>query len=388
MLTDRLPPYGSVMHLTLPRRFRRFCVLTAVTSTTTCLPAALLVACGAEQGNAGTALALRTSARPAAAGSSSVPPLAPSRAAQAAPPVFPSPEPPSEKGARARWDEEEAAAELARWTPAMHAAARALADATYPSGAAAVAASLKGTHRVPGAADRDKYRHPAETMAFFGLAPTMTVLDVDPGTGWYTELLAPALAKQGRYLATGQYLPKAAGVVKYARSSWDKFASARFAAFLANAPELYGKVETISLDYGAPKLAIDSGTVDMVLMMREVHMMRNWGTLGTWLAETLRVLKPGGILGIVDHRAAPDTPAENCAKTGYLPEAWVIAQVQAAGFTLVASSEVNANPKDTKDHEQGVWTLPPDFTLGAKDYEKYAAIGESDRMTLKFVKPR
>jgi predicted methyltransferase len=126
----------------------------------------------------------------------------------------------------------------------------------------------------------------------------------------------------------------------------------------------------------------------MVLMMREVHMMRNWGTLGTWLAEALRVLKPGGILGIEDHRAAPDTAPEDCGKTGYLPEAWVIAQVQAAGFSLVAKSEVNANPKDTKDYEQGVWTLPPEFTLGDKDHDRYAAIGESDRMTLKFVKPR
>ncbi|HEX8791464.1 MAG TPA: hypothetical protein VF765_10980 [Polyangiaceae bacterium] len=309
---------------------------------------------------------------------------------------------PSEAGARAggeeqnvsalygpeSWNASLAAAELARWTPAMHAAAKALADTTYPSGAAAIAAALKGTHRVPGAADRDKYRHPAETMAFFGLEPTMTVLDVDPGTGWYTELLAPALAKQGRYLATGQYVPKDAGVVAYERSPWSAFVAARFAAFLAKAPELYGKVETISLDYAAPKLAIDSGTVDMVLMMREVHMMRNWGTLGTWLAEALRVLKPGGILGIEDHRASAGTAPEDCAKTGYLPEAWVIAQVQAAGFSLVAKSEVNANPKDTKDYEHGVWTLPPEFTLGDKDHVRYAAIGESDRMTLKFVKPR
>ncbi len=292
------------------------------------------------------------------------------------------------------WNASLAAAELARWTPAMHAAAKALADATYPRGASAIAAALKGTHRVPGAADRDKYRHPAETMAFFGLEPTMTVLDVDPGTGWYTELLAPALAKQGRYLATGQYLPrpKDGGALPYERSPWSAFNAARFAAFLAKAPELYGKVETISLDYEKPKLAIDSGTVDMVLMIREVHMMGNWGTLDTWLAETLRVLKPGGILGIVDHRAAPNAAPEDCGKPGggggRLPEAWVIAQVEAAGFKLVDKSEINANPKDTKDYEQGVWTLPPEFALGEKDHDRYAAIGESDRMTLKFAKPR
>jgi len=353
------------MHLARPLRFPRICVLAAAMCATTCLPAT----------------PLRTAAMPAAAGPSSVAPVAPSPAAQEEQNVSALYGPES-------WNASLAAAELARWTPAMHAAATALADATYPSGAAAIAAALKGTHRVPGAADRDKYRHPAETMAFFGVEPTMTVLDVDPGTGWYTELLAPALAKQGRYLATGQYLPKAAGVVKYERSPWSKFVAARFAAFLAKAPELYGKVEMISLDYNAPKLAIDSGTVDMVLMIREVHMMRNWGTLGTWLAETLRVLKPGGILGIVDHRAAPNAAPEDCAKNGYLPEAWVIAQVQAAGFSLVAKSEVNANPKDTKDYEKGVWTLPPEFALGEKDHDRYAAIGESDRMTLKFVKPR
>jgi predicted methyltransferase len=298
---------------------------------------------------------------------------------------------PSEPSARAVWEEQKAA-ELARWTPAMHVAAKALADARYPSGKAAIEAAMKGTHRVPGAADRDEVRHPAETMAFFGLEPTMTVLDVDPGTGWYTELLAPALARQGRYLATGQYPTTAAGVDKYAGSHWSTFASEKFAAFLAKAPELYGKVETVSLDYGTPKLAIDGGTVDMVLMMREVHMMRNWGTLATWLAEALRVLKPGGILGIVDHRAAPDAAIETCSNFGpgggRLPEAWVIAQVQAAGFSLVAKSEVNANPKDTGGYEKGVWTLPPEFALGDKDHDRYAAIGESDRMTLKFVKPR
>ncbi|HEY1693564.1 MAG TPA: hypothetical protein VGG39_15455 [Polyangiaceae bacterium] len=385
MSRDVRPLYGAAMQIACSLRFRRICVRALMCATTCLLP--LLLACGSQE---------RPAARP-----SSVAPAASAataRAVQAA-------AVPSKEGARGRdeqnvsalygpesWNASLAAAELARWTPAMHVEAKALADATYPSGKAAIEAAMKGTHRVPGAADRDRVRHPAETMAFFGLEPTMTVLDVDPGTGWYTELLAPALAKQGRYLATGQYLPKPADEVTYARSPWSAFVAARFAAFLAKAPEVYGKVERIKLDYSAPKLAVGSGTVDMVLMIREVHMMRNWGTLGTWLAETLRVLKPGGILGIVDHRATPDAAPEKCANFGpgggRLPEAWVIAQAKAAGFSLVGTSEVNANPKDAKDYEKGVWTLPPEFALGDKDHDRYAAIGESDRMTLKFVKPR
>lgn len=128
------------------------------------------------------------------------------------------------------------------------------------------------------------------------------------------------------------------------------------------------------------------GTVDMVLMMREVHMMKNWGTLDTWLDVSHRALKPNGILGVEDHRAAPGTDPERCATTGYLPEAWVIEKVEAAGFRLAARSEINANPRDTRDHEKGVWTLPPEYALKDVDREKYAAIGESDRMTLTFVR--
>jgi predicted methyltransferase len=266
------------------------------------------------------------------------------------------------------------------WTAEMHAAARALADADYPSGRAAIEAAMKGSHRAPGAADRDKYRHPAETLEFFGFAPTMTVLDVAPGAGWYTELLAPALAKHGAYLTT---VPDPGGLVG---SNWGTALNDRFVEHLKEAPELYGKVRTLVVSYEAPKLNLDDGTVDMVLMMREVHMMKNWGTLDAWLRIAFRALKPGGILGIEDHRAAPGTDPAQCATTGYLPEAWVIAQVEAAGFALAGRSEINANPNDTKDHPKGVWTLPPEYLLKDVDRERYAKIGESDRMTLKFVK--
>jgi predicted methyltransferase len=149
----------------------------------------------------------------------------------------------------------------------------------------------------------------------------------------------------------------------------------------------------IRVDYSAPRLNLD-GKVDLVLLMREVHMMKNWGTLDTWLREIHRALKPNGILGVEDHRAAPETDPDKCPRpsscwdgsTGYLPEAWVIAKVEAAGFKLVAHSEINANSRDTRDHPKGAWTLPPELALGDMDREKYLAIRESDRMTLKFVR--
>ena len=266
-----------------------------------------------------------------------------------------------------------------RWTPAMHAAARALADADHATGRQAVLAAMRGSHRAPGAAERDRYRHPAETLDFFGVTPTMTVFDVAPGAGWYTELLAPTLAKHGEYITTVTDPHDGAG------SNWGTSLNDRFVAHLREAPELYGKVRTLVVAYGAPKIDLD-GTVDMVLMMREVHMMKNWGTLDAWLRASFRMLKPNGILGIEDHRAAPGTDPATCATTGYLPEAWVIEQVEASGFKLVARSEINANPSDTRDHPKGVWTLPPELLLGDVDREKYMAIGESDRMTLKFVK--
>jgi predicted methyltransferase len=262
------------------------------------------------------------------------------------------------------------------------------ADASVAGGSAAIAAAMRGSHRSPGAADRDQYRHPVETLAFFGFTPTMTVLDVGPGgrglgAGYYTELLAPVLAKDGLYLATNREPPSTAPAPS--THHWTTYEGARFDDLLRAAPERYGKVQVIRIDYSAPKLNRD-GKLDMVLLMREVHMMKNWGTLDTWLREIHRALEPNGILGVEDHRAAPGTDPDKCGTTGYLPEAWVIAQVEAAGFKLVARSEINANPRDTRDHPKGVWTLPPELALGDVDRDKYLAIGESDRMTLKFVR--
>jgi predicted methyltransferase len=273
---------------------------------------------------------------------------------------------------------EENKVELARWTPELRAAATALATKSYPTGKAAIEAAAASKTRKPDSAERDKYRHPVATLEFFGFKPTMTVLEVGPGSGWYTELLAPALAKKGKYLATNTDPNGPAD----SRSTWH---AQLFSGFLATSPEAYGKVETIITDGKPPKLGHE-GTVDLVLAMRTVHGLVNSGTFAAWLSEIKGALKPGGVLGIEEHRAPVGANALETSKNGYVPEAYVIEQAEAAGFKLAGKSEINANPKDTKDYPEGVWTLPPTFKLKDKDHDKYAAIGESDRMTLKFVK--
>lgn len=276
------------------------------------------------------------------------------------------------------------AAELARWTPEMKAEAKALASKAFPSGRAALEAATKAKFRSPENAARDGARHPIKTLELFGFKPTMTVLEYGPGGGWYTELLAPALAAKGKLLVTMSDPdgPKDARATYYGEVT---------KLFLASAPELYGKVQPVILHDGKPPtLGLEgpagAGTVDMALVVRGMHGMVNSGRLDAWLAELHKALKPNGVLGVVQHRAKPDAKAEESSKNGYLPQAWVIEKVEAAGFKLAAKSDLNANPKDTTDHPKGVWTLPPTLRLGEEDKAKYLAIGESDRMTLKFVK--
>src|SRR3984957_13846776 len=278
---------------------------------------------------------------------------------------------------RAKWEQDNKA-ELARWTPEMHAAAKALADKAYPSLKAAINAAVAGKDRKPGNADRDQYRHPLKTLAFFGITPSMTVLEVGPGEGWYTELLAPTLAAKGKLLVTS-------ADPSGPEDQRSTFNGQKLKAFLDRSPELFGKVQTVVVDNSAPKLGL-SGTVDAVLLMREAHGMVNFGTLDAFLSEIRASLKSGGILGIEEHRANPDADPLESSKKGYLPEKWLVERVEAAGFKLAGKSEVNANPKDTKDYSAGVWALPPSLQLGDQDRAKYLAIGESDRMTLKFVK--
>jgi predicted methyltransferase len=240
---------------------------------------------------------------------------------------------------------------------------------------------LAGPHRNAANAVRDKYRHPKEGLLFFGIQPNMTVVEVWPSAGWWTEILGPLLRDDGKYYAAWfpTEWPKTPGYLKEREKDFDGMLTAR--------PDLYGKViktKLLAPDYVdiAPK-----GSADMVLTFRNVHNWAKAGNADAMFKAFYDALRPGGILGVVDHRAKPGTPFQQQIDSGYLTEEYVISTAEKAGFKLAAKSEVNANPKDTKDYPGGVWTLPPTLREGDKDREKYLAIGESDRMTLKFVKP-
>lgn len=269
-------------------------------------------------------------------------------------------------------------AEQARFTPELHAEAKKLAEAKYKTLEAAVSAALKSKHRKPAGLERDAQRHPLETLKFLGLKPTMTVVEYGPGEGWYTEILAPVLATGGKLFITTTDPNGPAD----ARST---FYGERTKRTLELAPELYGKVTPIVVDSKNPQLGLEE-KADMVLVFRALHGLHRDKLIASFLATVHKALKPNGVLGIEQHRANADANPDESAKNGYLPEAFVISQIEAAGFKLAGKSEVNANKKDTKDYAEGVWTLPPTYRLKDKDHDKYAAIGESDRMTLKFTK--
>jgi predicted methyltransferase len=247
--------------------------------------------------------------------------------------------------------------------------------------AAAIEAALAGSHRSPDSRSRDPYRHPIETLLFFGLKPGMTVAEVWPGAGgWYTEVLAPVLAGGRLYAAQMAAAPGN----PYLTSVRDSFIRK-----LAAQPEVYGHVTLTSL--GAQGDAQGAGiappeSCDLVLSFRGLH---NWMSLGfekEALAAMHRALKPGGILGIVDHRGPGGKPQDPRASNGYVDEEYAIALIESAGFELAGRSEINANPADTRDYEQGVWSLPPELRQGNRDRAKFEAIGESDRFTLKLRK--
>jgi predicted methyltransferase len=245
--------------------------------------------------------------------------------------------------------------------------------------AAALERALAGEHRSAENRARDAWRHPLDTLLFFGIKPEMTVVEVWPGAGgWYTEVLAPLLADKGKLYAA--LMPPAP------QNEYVTAGRKNFADKLAARPDLYGKVEMTEFGPGSFHLA-PAGGADLVVTFRNIHNWMNLGFEKDAIAEMYRALKPGGILGIVGHRGNPDKPQDPRAASGYVNEQYAIDLVQAAGFVLVARSEINANPKDTKDYEQGVWTLPPVSRLGNRDRAKYEAIGESDRFTLKFRKP-
>lgn len=245
----------------------------------------------------------------------------------------------------------------------------------------AMESTLAGAHRSDASRTRDRYRNPKETLLFFGLRPDMTVVEVWPGAGgWYTEILAPVLRQKGRYYAAHFQIDDQS--LRYMTP-----ARAAFLKLLASRPELYDRVVVTALDAPRQVDMAPPGSADLVLTFRNVH---NWTAAKNDEAMFMaffNALKPGGVLGVVEHRAAQGVLLEQMIKTGYMTEAYVIGLAEKAGFRLAARSEINANPKDIKDHPRGVWTLPPTYRLGEQDREKYAAIGESDRMTLKFVKP-
>jgi predicted methyltransferase len=239
--------------------------------------------------------------------------------------------------------------------------------------------TLVGGHRSAENKARDKYRHPKETLLFFGLQPGMTVVEISPGRGWYTEVLAPVLRDGGQYYA-------AVSAVTEKSPDGVKKNDADYRGMLSGTPDLYGKVKLSVLSPGALQVA-PAGSANLVLTFRNVHNWAKAGTADAMFKAFSDALKPGGTLGVVEHRAKPDASFQQQIDTGYMTEAYVIETAQKAGFKLVNKSEINANPKDTKDYPGGVWTLPPTLRYGDENREKYLAIGESDRMTLKFVKP-
>lgn len=230
----------------------------------------------------------------------------------------------------------------------------------------AVGNSLRSSDNI----GRDKYRHPLDTLEFFGLRADMTVVEIWPSGGWYTEILAPYLSANGKYIIADT--PTDPNGYTKKRTEW-----------MTRNPEIAARVSTTKfLPPDVTDIAPED-SADMVLTFRNIHNWQGDKAQKAAFKSFFKALKPGGILGVVEHRAGKKVDT----KSGYVSENEVIRYAEAAGFKLEGKSEINANPKDTKNYPEGVWTLPPRLKLGEKDKEKYLEIGESDRMTLKFKKP-
>lgn len=255
------------------------------------------------------------------------------------------------------------------------------AHALSHSHESALASAVQSSERAEKNSARDEYRHPIETLEFFGFKPSMTVVEIAPGGGWYSEILAPAVKGHGVYYAA--HFPADSEVGYYQRS---------LAGFKQKMSE-DARFSDVKLTEFAPVSHLDiapANSADLVLTFRNVH---NWymrqdeaGTVAAF-KSFYKALKPGGTLGVVEHRLPESRSDEDQKSSGYMKQSVVIDIAKKAGFELVASSDINANPLDTADHPKGVWTLPPSLRLGEQDAAKYKAIGESDRMTLKFKKP-
>jgi len=238
----------------------------------------------------------------------------------------------------------------------------------------------EGEHRNATNRARNEFRNPVKTLEFFGLTADLTVIEILPSTGWYTEIMAPYLRNHGKYYAA-HFSPNAS-------ASYMPPNLRAFEEKITADPDLYGKITVRHLNPPNEVAIAPAESADMALTFRNVH---NWIMAGQeheYFATFYEALKPGGILGVVEHRAKPDAGMEVMRTSGYVTEAYVKEVAAAAGFEFVGSSELNANPKDPTVHPEGVWTLAPNYQMGDVDRDKYMEMGESDRMTLKFIKPQ
>ena len=254
-------------------------------------------------------------------------------------------------------------------------------EAGAPAAEHSLTSILDNPARTPANKQRDQFRNPAETLAFFGVEPNMTVVEIWPGGAWYSEILAPYLHAEGQFYAA--HFPASETREGYVNSR------NRYMERIAS-DALFANVILTEFAPTEQSAIAPAGTADVVLTFRNVH---NWymgdsdeGLAGAF-ATFYTALKPGGVLGVVDHRLPEDRADEDMQTSGYIKQSLVVHYAEQAGFVLADSSEVNANPLDTADHPRGVWTLPPSLRLGDENREHYESIGESDRFTLKFIKP-
>ena len=255
----------------------------------------------------------------------------------------------------------------------------------------AIEAAVKSTTRDPANVTRDGFRHPAQTLSFFKLTPASTVIEITPGNGWYSEILAPLVRQQGQYIAA---VVDPAAVPEGRGRDYQQRSRDGLQKKFSTAPAQFDKATEVAYDPAAPVFG-KPASADVVLTFRNVHNWRKSGQAPGMFKGFYDVLKPGGVLAVEEHRSDPTRAQVAGAKDGYVATDFVVAAAEKAGFKLDAKSEINANPKDTKDHPFGVWTLPPVRSSSAGgapvdpkfDRAKYDAIGESDRMTLRFVKP-
>lgn len=243
---------------------------------------------------------------------------------------------------------------------------------------------LSAEHRSEQSKARDAYRNPEQVLSFFGVKNTDTVLEVWPGNGWYTEILGPYLKDEGQLIAA-TFSTSNQNSKDKRRAFWSKVAL-EYREMVSD-QDIYGDITFTELDPPEVLKVAEPDSVDLALIIRSLHIWDESGDLLIGLKAVYDAVKPGGTLGIIQHRADSFSDISAFASEGYLSQSYVVDAIESVGFELVATSEINANEKDTKDHPRGVYTLPPTYAMGALDQDKYQKIGESDRMTLKFIKP-